>query len=128
MSVRLWKRLFARLAVWVILAGLFLLLLVVANSTWHVYQKQREAAHEYNLQAEALVDLEARNESLRRKLSALNTDRGIEEELRERFSVAKPGEEVIVLVDAEKSGVDGNAESRESIWQSFLDWVSYTRD
>ncbi len=125
MSARLWKRLFARFAVWVVLGGLFFLLLIVANSTWHVYQKQREAAREYTLQAEVLSNLEMRNDSLQQKLSALETDRGVEEELRERFSVAKPGEEVIVLVDAKKTAADANAEPHTSIWLSFWRWLSW---
>ncbi|OGG44302.1 hypothetical protein A2841_02235 [Candidatus Kaiserbacteria bacterium RIFCSPHIGHO2_01_FULL_48_10] len=120
MSVRLWKKLFARFAVWTALVLGFVFLIMIANGTWHVYQKQREAVYEYELQAEALASLEARNESLKQKLSALETDRGIEEELRERFSVAKPGEEVIILVDNKKTPVDAGGESRESIWENFF--------
>ena len=123
MSVRLWKRLFARLTVWGILGVSALVALLLGNAAWHVWEKQQQAALEYRTQAAALVELQGRKDALHQKLSALDTDRGVEAELRERYSVAKPGEELIVVVEPKKTENPVTYESKTA-WESFRDWVS----
>ena|SRR3989344_1837462 len=44
-------------------------------------------------------ELKIRKETLEGNLNKLETARGIEEELRERFNVARPGEEVIIITE-----------------------------
>ncbi len=49
-----------------------------------------------------LEQLEARAQVLESKVNYLDNERGIEEELRNRFDVVKEGEQVVVLIDEKK--------------------------
>ncbi len=69
------------------------------RSVWGVYQKyalteqllsETEAAHE---------KLSSRTGELETATARLATDRGVEEEVRNHFQVARPGEDVVILVD-----------------------------
>lgn len=78
---------------------LAVLVLAAASGLWSAYQKERESAalrHEAEVQ---LADLTERGDQLKAKLSRLETDRGKEEALRERYEMGKEGENLIVIVD-----------------------------
>jgi cell division protein FtsB len=49
-----------------------------------------------------LQDLETRKADLDKKVQYLSNDRGIEAEMRKNFDVARPGEQVVIIVDPEK--------------------------
>lgn len=73
--------------------------LAAGSGVWGAYKKERESAelrHEAEVQ---LADLVARNEQIEAKLAHLETDRGKEETLRERYELGKAGEHLIVIVD-----------------------------
>ena len=79
---------------------LFALLLFLAHGVWGAYQK-------YALTEQLLAEAEQENAKLVDRTSTLqdenarlSTDRGVEEEVRKNFQVAKPGEEVVILLDA----------------------------
>jgi hypothetical protein len=50
----------------------------------------------------SLEELKGRASVLESKVEYLENERGIEEELRNRFDVAKEGEQVIILLDADR--------------------------
>jgi len=83
------------------IAILVIVLFFVGKSVLSAYKKysiSREASVETE---ERLDELEERKHDLSTKLEDLNTDRGVEEELRNRFQVAKPGEKVLIIVEEE---------------------------
>jgi len=125
MASRILKRLVMRFVVWMVIIALSALVLFGAMAAWSVFQKERIVKNELNRTAEYLADLDERESALQATLSALETERGIESEVRQRFPLAKSGEEVIVLLDAKDSAVDSDASLRKSIWQSF--WGLFTR-
>ena len=82
--------------------GAVVLLVIVAvgvRGVWGVYLKERES-RQIRAEAEAkLNDLKQREAELRTDISVLRTDRGVEEELRERYDLAKDNEGVVVIVE-----------------------------
>ena len=50
-----------------------------------------------------LHDLEVRKADLEKKVQYLSNDRGIEAEMRRNFDVARPGEQVVIILDKEAS-------------------------
>lgn len=67
-----------------------------------MYDKERETGL-ITAQKQAILDeLKSREASLTAELDRLKTVRGIEQELREKYEVAKEGEKVIVLVEPPK--------------------------
>lgn len=124
MSARVWKRLFRRFAVWSGIALGVLLLLLIGHATWRVYAKERSAATELRNQAASLGELKQRKAALEAKLRALSTERGVEEEIRDRFPVTKPGEEVITVVNPAGPAATTSAK-KPSFWARLATWFAW---
>ncbi|MEK7606262.1 MAG: septum formation initiator family protein [Patescibacteria group bacterium] len=75
------------------------LLLLVIWKTWDIYQKQRLAAQALEESRVEYEELAERAQVLSEDLDTLNTPAGVEEVVRDRYGVAKPGEEVIILIN-----------------------------
>lgn len=107
--------------------GLFMAFFVIGmlgNAAWGAYNGFREARVRA-LAAEAeLRDLEKRHEALRNDINRIETVEGLEAELRTRFNVAHPGEQVIIIVDKpEGADTSGARESKEARWwEHFFSW------
>lgn len=100
---------------------LAVLLVVTLNSTWKMYEKASLAREQKNRLEKELEDLKARELDLQVKIANLKTERGLEEEIRTRFSVAKNGESVVVVVDPSSGGTSTQDESViGGLWHKFL--------
>jgi cell division protein FtsB len=82
----------------------FLLLLIVfgfaVRGTWHMYSKEQAASAARVESEKQLAALYARKNFLVSEVGELRTEGGVEREIREKFSVVKPGEKVVVIVDS----------------------------
>lgn len=82
-----------------VLICLGIMLFFLARGTWNIYLKDRESLAELKSSQERLVKLQARQATLVAVTQKLSTDSGIEEEIRDRFQMAKAGEKEIVIVE-----------------------------
>ena len=80
-----------------VLLGVVVLLFIY--SVWGAYQKETETKEKWKAREEVLTELEGRESELEEEIDRLNTEKGIEAEIRSKFEVAKEGEEVIVIVE-----------------------------
>lgn len=97
--------------------------LVISN--WRILGKTMDSI-KYRKVAEANLEaVSGRELGLVNKLDELETDTGLDKEIRERFSVAKPGEEVIMIVSGNgNDGTNDNGLNEEvSLWQKFLNFL-----
>ena len=102
------------LVVLVVIIGL------VLKAVWGVYEKQKTTADNLNKIAGSFADLQARQKMLSAEVEKLNTTAGLETEIRDKFGLVKPGEQVITVVD---NGGDTNAAaSSTGFWQKILNW------
>ena len=100
---------------------LFVILVFTVRGAWKVHQKAEIARTERDDSARMLADLQDRNITLEASLARLKSDRGIEDEVRQKYAVARPGEEVVVVVDESgKKGKNGNEAPQKSFWQRFV--------
>ncbi len=82
---------------------LLILIILLGESVWTRFSIEREmAARTAQTQAE-LEALQQRKEELRKRVEYLQGERGIEEEIRKNFDVAKEGEQVIILTGEKSS-------------------------
>lgn len=95
------------------LAVVWLLFLIVG-----IYRKEEVARHAAAETEEQLRILRERETVLRGNLEELNTERGHEATLRETYGVARPGEEVIIVVPPKE------ATTTPSLpwWKKALGW------
>lgn len=103
------------------LVSLVCLLLFLSWAVWGVYGKYQEAKARKALLSGDYAQMVAREEALREKLDHLKTERGMEEEIRAKFQVAKPGEEVIVLLGEDQEPT--TTPRARSVWESILDYL-----
>ena len=96
-KIRSW--LYSRVSIAIIL----MVTLWLSTGVFERYQVEREMAAKREEKEAELKDLEARANVLNERVEHLLDDRGIEEELRSRFDVAKEGEQVVVIVEDESA-------------------------
>lgn len=119
------ERIIAKAAAWFVVLLLLGIAVFLAGSTWEVRQKERAAWQEREYAREAYEEAVARRDTLLEYLSGLSTDRGVEEEFRKRFPVARDGEEIIILVDPSEATLDTVPEPSVSFWQRIKGWFSF---
>lgn len=104
---------------------LFFLFIIFILFLWRmiVFGIKLKDTEENRRVAEIKVDeLKQKKESYLQKLNDLNTEKGIEEDIREKFSVAKEGEKVIVIVDEEKEVESNTNDESFNIFSFFKKW------
>ncbi len=101
-----------------IAGGLALLLLFLLFQFWGIFRKEEVARHRAEQTKQQLAALAAREETLKQNIADLHTDRGQEASIRETYGVARPGEEVIIVVPAE----EGEAVLADSWWDKLWGW------
>lgn len=84
---------------------LFVATVFVGHSAWSMYQKSVLAKEKYAASQEKLDKTTQYEAELAHDIAALSSFRGQEEEIRERFMVAREGEKVIVITDPGKDKV-----------------------
>lgn len=87
---------------------MFVLAILLSISAYSRYTAERETREKRVDRAHELEELNMRAAALESKVNHLESERGIENAIREQFDVAKEGEEVIVVVDesAKNAGVE----------------------
>jgi len=81
------------------LVVLAVVVIFLSRAAYGAYQKYALARATLKSAETKLAEIESRQETIRTEINELKTTRGIESELRTKFQVAKPGEEVIIIVE-----------------------------
>lgn len=107
------------------LTSIFLLILVILilKGVWEVYEKQHYTKDNLTRVASDLQNLKERELMLSSEIQRLKTENGKEQEVREKFGLVRPGEEVIIIVDDLDGEEEGAGISGKSFWQKVLDWL-----
>lgn len=90
---------------------LSIIAVIILISTFKIYIKGRNVQLKNERMAQEIADLEKRKAVLEEETAKIGTENGLEEEIREKFSVKKPGEEVITIMD--KKPEDGKINAGE---------------
>lgn len=99
------------------------------RNVWDVYKKNELARINKEQAINKLDNLKNKKQVLESEIERLGTDRGVEEELRKRFQVIKPGEQVMIIVD--KSEPVNSIKTEEergfwgNIWYGLLGLLSF---
>ena len=101
-----------------VLLGIIVFLLMY--SVWGVFQKERETQTKKEVRSEVLNGFLERETELQTEIDRFNTKRGIEEEIISRVDVARPGEQVLILVDAPQKGDTNTFGKKPNLFQRFL--------
>lgn len=81
------------------LIGIAILAIILVRATIGIYHKEVESRNNLAAVSVEFATLEKRYGILKSETDKLNTEEGIEQEIRQKFQVAKPGESLLVVVD-----------------------------
>ena len=102
----------------VLLGVLILACFWLISLIWGLAGKAEIAVRQANDARRQYEDLETRKATLQANLDALNTARGKDAAIRTAFGVARPGEEVIVVVPP----ASNTPTATPPWWRRVLDW------
>ena len=98
---------------------------VAARGAWGMYQKFEDASAASAAAEARLAALVGRRAAVGAEVAALETPRGVEGELRERYGVARAGEGQITLVHQAASSSSDVGQSGDwfaSLWHALFVW------
>ena len=97
----------------------FLIIIIfLGRSTYDIYQRQKLSATNYTGVKKNYDSIKERKDMLESEIDRLKTDTGIEEEIRGKFNVAKPGETVVTIVDSTSTSA-GSGSVKRGFWSGF---------
>ena len=109
---------------WITVFILFVIFIFLANGVWNVYKKQRITKDNLDSVTTDLEKLKKRESKLSTEINWLKTEGGTESEIRDKYGLVKPGEEVIVIVDKKDDDKNNATELTEkSFWQKIMDML-----
>jgi cell division protein FtsB len=82
-----------------VIAVLLVIAIFMSIAVYHRFTVEREMALRRAEMEKERVELIQRKAELEERVDYLSGDRGIEEEIRKHFDVAKEGEQVVIIVD-----------------------------
>lgn len=100
-----------------------ILIIFLSKSVWSVYKKQAVTKENLARATAGLNDLQIRDKKLSSEIQRLGTKGGTESEIREKYGLVKPGEEVIIIVNKNEE-TDFTLDNTEiSFWQKIKNWL-----
>jgi cell division protein FtsB len=102
------------------LIALFCLLVLFSYNMVGLIQKERETNKNKILELNKIDELHKREALLSKDIEKLNTEVGIEESVRDKFQVVKPGEKMVVIVDED---IKNNESKNAPIDHSFFGYI-----
>lgn len=79
----------------------FILLVLLVKASWGIYAKSGASVEARSISEKQYNELVERQDFINKEIKRLRTTEGVEEEIRNKFSVAKPGETMVVIVPAD---------------------------
>lgn len=111
------KYVYSRASIIILIA----LVVLMAHGVWDVYQKERLSATDAAEAAANLKILQDRQSVLSADIAKLSTPEGTEEEIRSKYSVAKPGENLVIITSQNETTTPATtATTAESWWQKII--------
>jgi hypothetical protein len=108
------------MALWALTAGAALLVFMLGRAARNMQRTEALARGRYEADQGELAALQARESELREWLARRSAPRGVEEELRRKFRVAREGEQ-LVIIEAEGGAEVEDAQEPEP--PSLLEWL-----
>jgi len=103
-----------------VIAVLLVIIVFLSISVYERFTVEREMVLRHDQAQKEMQELLQRKATLEERVEYLSGERGIEEEIRKHFDVAKEGEKVIIIVDDKESETKVEAEvPQEKPWYQF---------
>ena len=105
-----------------VLLFLAVLLFIFAWGVFGFISKTGATRENRKISENKVAELERKKEKLSADIAKLETDEGVEENIRQKFGLAKEGEGVIIIVEDPNKPEIPKEESK-GFWSFFADWL-----
>ena len=112
------KVIYSRLSIF----ALFIIVIFLARSTYDIYKRKGVSAEGYASVKKSYDNLKGREAMLDSEIARLKTDQGVEEEIRGKFNVAKPGETIVTIIDSSSSTSTDKNGNKKGFWATLASW------
>lgn len=102
---------------------LFVFILFLIYSIIGLIKKDKETARKKEMVLSRIESLEEREDSLKKDISKLETEEGLEDVIRNKLPVIKEGEKMVVIVDEEENAEELESEDNVGKENNFLSWL-----
>jgi cell division protein FtsB len=102
------------------LVVLLVLIILIAKGVFTLYLRNSESVTARENAEMKVKDLRDRKQLLSSEIEKLNQDDGVDQEIREKFNVIKPGENVVLIVPDE---IATTTEANPGIFTRFWHWI-----
>jgi cell division protein FtsB len=92
------------------------------KQVYDIYKKESLSRESLDSITKQYDGLNSREKMLSSEIDKLKTDVGVEEEIRSKFDVEKPGEETVVIIDSSSSAETASTTGGVGLWQNFINW------
>ncbi len=113
------KKVYSR---WVFFSLLILTALLL-QGVFGAWKKHQASKKNLEVVEKNLTEARMREKELDTQIEVLNTQEGIESEIRERFSVTRPGEEIVLIID-DLNNESIEPDKDESFWRKIKGWFA----
>lgn len=105
-----------------VIVTLLVLIVLLGRSVYERFVIERDMAGRAAHTESQLHKLQERKEVLEERVEYLQGERGIEEEIRKNFDVAKEGEQVIILMGESEKSAEVDVQHHEAVQPWYLFW------
>lgn len=102
---------------------LLILVVFLARATWKAYNESVETKKQVALMQAEFDEVYSRTNSLSQGLASLKTQEGIEKEIRKKFSVAKEGEQVVVVIEDNATPTTSDIQENKGFFGRLIDGI-----
>ncbi len=88
------------------------------------YNKDDEAVNLRNQESRQLADLNEKQVQLTSQIANFSSERGIEAEIRNRYRVERPGENLVIVVD-NSDPAQAQSQPKPTLWQKIRAYIGW---
>ncbi len=119
------KRISKNIFSWIFLIGLFILLFFLIKSVLIAYQGERKS-YSNRIKTELILkELKDAQKNVLLDIEYLQTKKGIEAELRNKFRVVKEGEQMAIILNSQDEKNDFYKNKKENILERIIDFFDF---
>jgi len=101
---------------------LAILLVFLVRGAIGAYKDERASRKELQNSQQSSAELSKRETFLQSEIERLGSDRGLEEELRNKYPVAKEGESVVIIVEPKEEDNDSAPAQTSGFWSNLFNF------
>jgi cell division protein FtsB len=103
-----------------VLLVFFCILVLFAYNMIGLIRKERETTKNKVSELNKIDDLRKREADLNKDINKLNTTQGVEESVRDKFQVVKPGEKMVIIVDEQEKKPSTDDTTKDHSFWGFI--------